>query len=530
MAQQSVYTKLNQRIASITDNKLESLLQGSKTGLEKESLRVNPDGHISQADHPEKLGSALTHPWITTDYSEALLEFITPPLDSGRDALDFLLDIETFVYQQLDNELLWTTSMPCIISGESDIQIAEYGSSNAGKMKSIYRHGLAWRYGKMMQVIAGIHFNYSFPVQFWPAFQEMEADPSSERKFIDKSYMSLTRNLLRYGWMIPYLFGSSPAICKSFLAGIKKPVNMKVLNNNTCYEPYGTSLRMGDIGYTNLKEGEAGVKANYNSVSAYTNSLRGAINTPFKPYEEIGIKVDGKYRQLNSNLLQIENEYYSTVRPKQILKDMEKPVDALDARGIQYVELRSIDVNAFHPAGLTYQQLTFLRTFMLFCLLQESPEINVEEQKEIDTNQSLVAHLGRKPDLKLWRSGEQITLKTWAEELMEAMEPVAQLLGEAHGLDCYMDSHMLHLDLVRNPDMTPSAKILDELFSNKESYYEFARRKSIEHRDIFLERTLSDEKESLLKEMAKSSIQKQAEIESSDEISFEQFLENYFAR
>ena len=523
-----MYNLLNKRLASIIDNKLEYLLQGSKTGLEKESLRVTPEGRISQTAHPKILGSALTHPYITTDYSESLLEFITPPLPRAHESLDFLLDIETFVYQKLDDELLWTTSMPCVIGGESDIKIAEYGTSNAGKMKSVYRQGLASRYGKMMQVIAGIHFNHSFPVKFWPVYQQLEGNIGTERAFIDQSYMSLTRNLLRYGWLIPYLFGSSPAICKSFMNGIKKPENMKTLNNNTCYEPFGTSLRMGDIGYTNFKEGETGVKADYNSLTKYTKSLRKAITTPFPAYEKIGVKVGEEYRQLNANQLQIENEYYSTVRPKQILKTMEKPVDALDDRGIQYVELRSLDINAFHPAGLTHKQLYFLKTFMLFCLLQESPDIDINERREIDANQSKVAHLGRQPNLTLSRQGESIKLKVWAEELLHAMAPVAELLGDTYNEDCYQDSHELHLDLVRHPELTPSARILEELFENKESYYEFARRKSLEHREIFLNRTLPAEKEREFTELAKKSFQKQQQIEDSDQEDFDSFLVNYF--
>ncbi len=522
-----MYNLLNKRLASLVDNKLEHLLQGSKTGLEKESLRVTPEGRISQKKHPKILGAALTHPCITTDYSESLLEFITPPLSRAHEALDFLLDIETFVYQKLDDELLWTTSMPCVIGGESDIQIAEYGTSNAGKMKSVYRQGLASRYGKMMQVIAGIHFNHSFPLEFWPVYQQLEGDNESEQSFIDQSYMGLTRNLLRYGWLIPYLFGSSPAICNSFLDGIKVPENMKKLNKKTSYEPYGTSLRMGDIGYTNLKEDEAGVKANYNSLAKYTKSLRAAITTPFRAYEKIGVKVDGEYRQLNANLLQIENEYYSTVRPKQILNYMEKPVDALDQRGIQYVELRSLDVNAFHPAGLTHKQLYFLKTFMLFCLLQESPDIDTNERREIDSNQSRVAHLGRKPGLTLSRNGDSVSLKSWADELLHAMAPVAELLDETYDEDRYQKSHELHLDLVRHPELTPSAQLLDELFSNNECYYEFARRKSSEHRDIFLNRTLSAKKERQFAAMAKNSLQEQKQIEANDQEDFDTFLANY---
>lgn len=518
---------LESRINNVLQNDVASTLKENLTGLEKESLRVAENGYISHAMHPASLGAALTHPWITTDYSEALLEFITPPLPRAKKALDFLLDIETFVYQRLDNELLWTTSMPCIIQGEDDIVIAEYGYSNQGRMKNIYRRGLAWRYGKMMQVIAGIHFNHSFTDDFWKAYQQLEGDKRDRRTFVDSSYMALSRNLQRYGWLISYLFGSSPAICESFLAGVPAPENMQRLNERTLYEPYGTSLRMGDIGYTNSKEDEAGVKANYNSLDQYTKSLRKAISMPYEEYEKIGVLVDGEYRQLNANLLQIENEYYSTVRPKQILQDMEKPVDALDRRGIQYIELRSLDINAFHPAGLTTKQLNFLEVFMLFSLLHESPEIDAQQRKEIDENQRLVSHLGRKPGLKLSRNGQPVLLKEWATELLHDMLPAAELLAQVHQADCYIACHDSHLELVRAPDLTPSARIIQELKDNNESYYDFASRKSKEHRDIYLQRTLSSQRVQELDALAVESHKKQAALEHDNKQDFADFLADY---
>jgi glutamate--cysteine ligase len=328
-----VYQLLEQRLRAIDTHQLPPFLRNARTGLEKESLRVNTAGRLSQLDHPKVLGSALTHPWITTDYAESLLELITPPQQRATQALDFLLDIETFVYQQLGDELLWTTSMPCVLAGEDDIRIAEYGTSNAGRMKHIYRQGLAWRYGKAMQVIAGIHFNYSFDEAFWQPWQSVQGNTDSLRQFRDAQYMALVRNLQRYGWLIIYLFGTSPAICKSFLGGRTPPDGMETLNQHTLYEPFGTSLRMGNIGYTNSKENKTGVNVCYNTLDSYVSSLRRAINTPCPEYAELGVKVDGEYRQLNANILQIENEYYSTVRPKQPLDGFEKPTDALERRG-----------------------------------------------------------------------------------------------------------------------------------------------------------------------------------------------------
>lgn len=525
-----MYQTLAERLKKIDTLGYSKLLKNSLTGLEKESLRVNTEGHISQRPHPEALGSALKNPWITTDYAEALLELITPPCNRAHHSLDFLLDVETFVYQHLKDELLWTSSMPCVIRGEEDITIAHYGSSNAGKMKSVYRQGLAERYGKMMQVIAGIHFNYSVPVGFWPAFQEIEGEKAKPlQSFINERYMGMTRNIQRYGWLIPYLFGTSPAICKSFISGIPKPESMQIFNDYTCYEPWGTSLRMGDIGYTNRKEDKRGIKANYNSLDAYIKSLRDAINTPHEAYEKIGLKFGEDYLQLNTNILQIENEYYSSVRPKQILKGFEKPTDALESRGIEYVELRSVDINAFRPAGLTHQQLYFLELFMLFCLLQESPEIDAQEAKEIDENQSLVAHQGRKPDLELFRNGKTITLSNWANQLFDEMTGVAEILNSVHDETCYVNTIKSQRELVTDASKTPSAMVLDDIMNRDGSYYQFAKRKSEEHRGYFLNRKLDDDIEKKLEMMAIQSLQEQSDLEAEDTLDFDTFLAKYFS-
>ena len=525
----ALYHILNARLKKIESNGFSKLLKNSLTGLEKESLRVNTEGNISQLPHPKVLGSALKNPWITTDYAEAMLELITPPCDRAHKSLDFLLDVETFVYQHISHELLWTTSMPCVIKGEDDITIAQYGTSNAGKMKSIYRQGLAERYGKMMQVISGIHFNYSVSLDFWPAYQKLTGEKDkSLQTFINHHYMGMTRNIQRYGWIIPYLFGTSPAICKSFLAGVPKPESMESFKEFTYYEPYGTSLRMGDIGYTNSKEDKRGIKANYNTLEEYIASLRCAINTPHEEYAEIGLKSNGEYLQLNTNILQIENEYYSSVRPKQILKGFEKPTDALEKRGIQYVELRSVDINAFHPAGLTHQQLYFLEVFMLFCLLHDSPAISHEEAREIDTNQNLVAHKGRKPNLTLSRDGEEVTLKEWGTELLDNMFGVAQALNKAHNESCYCNAINSQKELLEDPDKTPSAKVLDDIMNHDGSYYQFAKRKSEEHRDYFLKRKLNEETEKKIELVAKKSLQEQDILEAEDTLDFDTFLEKYF--
>jgi len=504
------------------------LTTGGAMGLEKESLRVSPDGSISQKSHPLSLGATLTHPSITTDYSEALTELITPPMSTAGEALGYLSDLQKFVYDHLQDEILWATSMPCVLAGGDNIPLADYGRSNAGIMKTVYRRGLGHRYGRTMQVIAGVHFNFSFDQEFWPLYQDSLGHRDTARAFIDENYLGLTRNLLRFGWLIPYLFGASPAVCKSFLGG--KPTLLDEFDATTYYEPFATSLRMGDIGYTNSKEKGVGIKANYNSLDQYIDSLIHAIETPSPIWEKIALLEGGEYQQLNTNILQIENEYYSTVRPKQVLQGMEKPTLALRKRGVQYIELRSLDINAFHPLGVGEEQLRFLRIFMIYCLLLESPEISALERQEIDDNIANVAHKGRDPGLSLSCQGKAIKLRDWATALCEAMQPIAEMLDQYSPSANYCKVLAGQLEVIKDADRTPSARILAEMTRNGEGFYHFAKRKSLEHQAYFMDYQLAPKRRVQLEQDAEHSLQEQATMEASDRIEFPQFLEEYFSQ
>ncbi len=523
-----MYKLAERRLRHLFDLNEKRLLEGRQIGVEKESLRVSPSGSISQLPHPESLGSALTNPYITTDYSEALLEFITPPFEHTKDVLSFLRDTQAFVYGELNNEILWATSMPCVVEGDTSIPIAQYGSSNAGLMKTIYRRGLGHRYGRVMQVIAGVHFNYSLPERFWQLYQEIEEDKKPLQDFISEQYFSLIRNLQRFGWLVPYLFGASPAVCKSFLGG--KPTNLDEFDANTYYEPYATSLRMGDIGYQNNKENETGIKACYRNVDAYVKTLTYAIETPYKGYEEIGVKTNDEYQQLNANILQIENEYYSTVRPKQILQGNEKPTLALKRRGVRYVELRSLDVNAFDPLGINEDQLRFLEALMVFCLIHDSEQICFSEREEIDKNELDVAHQGRDPDLKLLRDASFVSLKEWALEVCQEMTGVCELLDKGYDNTPYVDALQKQIEKIHDPEQTPSARMLNIMRENGEGFYHFAKRMSQKHYQYFDKVSLSDERKRFFQNEAKLSLEKQRQIEAEDTQSFDEYLAAYFAQ
>ncbi|MGH8284897.1 MAG: glutamate--cysteine ligase, partial [Steroidobacteraceae bacterium] len=394
------------RLASLINSGEPQILQGGRRGIEKESLRVTRDARLAQTPHPRALGSALTSEHITTDYSEALIELVTPTFTTSWELLQYLLDLHQFVYRHLDDELLWATSMPCQIERDEDIPIAQYGSSNVAMMKTIYRRGLGLRYGRMMQAISGVHFNYSFPLPFWEAFASVRDSRERGQSFISTSYFDLLRNYRRYGWIVLYLFGISPAVCRSFVRG--RAVDLQDLDRGTLYAPHATSLRMSDIGYRNRNQ--AGLSVSVNSLDEYVRDLTRAITTPHPPYEALGVKVDGEWRQLNANILQIENEYYSSIRPKRVARSGERPTRALMRAGVEYVEVRALDVSAFDPVGVNQNKMRFLEAFLALCLLKDSPPIGADEQAALDENHLIVARRGREPGLTLVRAGGAVSM------------------------------------------------------------------------------------------------------------------------
>ncbi len=516
----SLQDKINS-VSSFKDSLGENLI-----GIEKEGLRVAKDGSIAQTPHPESFGSALTHPEITTDFSEALVEIVTRPTKGASNVIDELSKINHYINFHLgSNERFWPASMPCILRGKTNIPIAYYGESNLGKMKTVYRRGLANRYGSVMQAIAGIHFNYSFSLEFWDSYQKTITSESKldSKRFISRHYMALTRNVLRYGWLVTYLFGASASVCKSFMQDYHDH-KLEEFDDNTLYLPYATSLRMGDIGYQNSQEDNKGVKANYNSLRHYIYSLRAAMQTNCEDCEAIGLKKDGEYLQLNTNILQIANEYYSSVRPKPIINGSDRPLGALLNRGVGYIELRSLDVNPLIKDGIDEEQVQFLESFMLFCLLEDSQVISSSEINEIDLNSSLVAHRGREPGLKLMQKGKELNLKNWGESILNKIHECSALLSEAHQRSVKQIS-----DRIINPDLTPSAQMLNEMKLQEQGFFEYTDQFSHKYQKIYKNMKISDGYFSELDRLRMLSKEKQLEIESDDQLDFDQFLEEYFS-
>ncbi len=488
-------------------------------------MRVDSQGQLALTPHPIALGSALTHPQITTDYSESLLEFITPAEADPAETLADLEAIHRFAYSKLDNEYLWSPSMPCPLPEEEVIPIARYGNSNIGRLKYVYRKGLALRYGKTMQCIAGIHYNFSLPETLWPVLQVAEDDTQSLRDYQSERYIALIRNFRRYSWLLMYLFGASPALDAGFLRG--RPHKLQQLDAHSLYLPYATSLRMSDLGYQS--NAQAGITPCYNDLASYTDSLRQAVSTPYPAYAEAGTKKDGEWQQLNTNILQIENEYYSNIRPKRVTYSGERPIQALMSRGVQYVEVRCLDINPFLPMGIDLTSARFIDAFVLFCALQESPELGGGECGGATENFLSVVKEGRKPGLQLRRNGLGIGLQEWANELLEQIGKLSDLLDQSHGGREHADALAAQRAKVADPALTPSAQVLAALKANNETFAEFSLRQSQAHAEYFRSKPLSAQESATFEESVKQSLEDQAATEAEQSGDFDTFVAAYQA-
>lgn len=492
-------------------------LKGIQRGLERETLRVNADGTLATTEHPAALGSALTHQWITTDFAEALLEFITPVDGDIDHMLTFMRDVHRHTARNIGDERMWPLSMPCYIENGQDIELAQYGSSNIGRLKTLYRAGLKNRYGALMQTISGVHYNFSLPMAFWEA-----KCGGADKEAISAGYFRLIRNYYRFGWVIPYLFGASPAICSSFLQGKESALPFEKTDCGMYYLPYATSLRLSDLGYTNKSQSNLGIT--FNDLETYVAGLKRAIKTPSEEYAKIGLQKDGEYLQINSKILQIENELYAPIRPKRVTRSGETPSDALLRGGIEYIEVRSLDINPFSPIGVDEQQIRFLDLFMVWCVLADAPEMSSDELLCTRTNWNRVILEGRKPGLTLGMGCEstQFPLAKVGKDLFSDLKRVAKTLDGVHGGDAYQkvcDELVASFD---NPDLTFSARILHSMIDN--GIGGTGKALANQYRDMLREEPLEILSEAEFSAEHDASLTRQHQLETADTESFEALL------
>ena len=502
-------------------------LTGMLRGIEKEGLRVRPDGFLAQTPHPAKLGSKLTHPFITTDYSESLLELITEPKASPKETLNMLRQLHVLVYQGMpDGELMWPLSMPCMLSSkDEDIPLADYGSSNTGKLKTLYRSGLGIRYGRRMQTIAGLHYNLSFGdtlFETWQA-QTPTAQEQTLTEFKNEKYLGLIRNFKRLTSIVLYLLGASPSVCPCFVAG--REHDLERLNDSTYYKPTATSLRMGKLGYTNSVQEQLDIRYNY--LPEYVAGLRRAIQTPHESFAKLGLEdEDGNPVQINNHILQIENEYYSPIRPKQIAMSGETPTEALERRGIAYVEFRAIDLDPYSDVGIRLSSACFLEVMALYCLFSDSPDLLPEEEEALAINLERVVNEGRREGLHIINNGQEQSLEGWMLMHLERMQPLAALLDAHYGGNDYRAAVALMQGKAGHSESTISAQVNSDS-KRLGSLWQLGFTLAQQHRESLLQQTLSPNTQAKYEVLAEKSILQQADIEKSETEDFMDFLQQY---
>jgi glutamate--cysteine ligase len=498
---------LERRLAGLPAERL----AGMRRGIEKESLRTRPDGALAFTPHPARLGAPLTHPSITTDFSESQVELITGVHGDAAGAMQELQHIHQATLRAIGDEMLWAASMPCLLPADGDIPIGQYGTSNIGRAKTVYRTGLSHRYGSRMQTISGIHYNWSLP------------GTSSD------DYFALMRNFRRHSFLLLLLFGASPAVCESFVAGV--PNGLQTLAPGTLGLPHATSLRMGRLGYQS--DAQASLAVSYNGLDSYGASLQDGLTRVHPPYEAIGIVDDaGRYRQLSTTLLQVENEFYSTVRPKRVIRPGERPLHALRERGVEYIEVRCMDLDPFEPVGIAESTMRFIDVFLLHCLLSDSPPDTPAEIAALARNQERVAARGREPGLRLLRGGDggEVAMTQWAQELLDAFERIARALDALHGGASHRDAVAQARAGLAEPQRLPSARLLHDLSAaGQEGYVDLVRRLSSEAKRAVLALPWDDALAARFDAIAAESKRAQAALEASDRLPFESWRQHYLS-
>ena len=500
-------------------------------GIEKESLRVDSTGNLALTPHPESLGSALCNEWLTTDFSESLLEFITPVHTDSSKLLGNLTNLHKYTLDNLNHqEVLWPGSMPGVLPEDSKIPLAVYGDSNVGLMKTAYRRGLGHRYGRAMQCVAGIHYNFSMPAAFWQyERQVLGINSSPEQNYINGRYLDLVRNFRRYYWLLIYLFGASPVADPSFVQGRKH--NLKTLATQDLYSPYATSLRMGDLGYQS--KAQQALFVCYNQLDSYLDTLREGLNTPYEAYEKYGVCVDGVYQQLSTSILQIENEFYSPIRPKRVTQSGQTPARALSENGVQYIEVRCLDLNPYEPNGINIDTIAFLDLFLLAALFGDSPLCDEQEFKATAENQRRVVNFGRKPDITIIDSAtnhSEESLPVFANKLLDQMEGLAETLDQQTAQNIYKKALVNARAKVNDVSITPSAKVLEDIRSRDISLTQLGLSLAETHKNTLMEKPMAAALKLEFETDVKQSLARQIEIEANNDISFETYLENYFSQ
>ena len=498
------------RLAELKDKGFFENIEISR-GIEKESLRVKDNAQLSQSNHPKELGSPLTNKFITTDFSEALIELVTPTFRSVDKVYEFLLDLHIFTASAMESdEVLWSNSMPCFIRDESEIRIAEYGSSNIGKLKNIYRKGLRVRYGSIMQCVAGIHYNFSIDDASLKFFtNDLNKDTKSD------IYLGLIRNFKRNFWFLLYFFGASPIFDKSFVSG--RNHSIKNSNKSDLYDEYATSLRMSEVGYQSFHQKALGIK--YNSLSSFIESLKKGVFEEYEVFKSLGLYDENNERQqISSGILQIENELYDSIRPKRKGPSGTRPIELLSVEGIEYVEVRGIDLSPNTLTGISKSEMRLLDVFLIHCLINESLPVSQSEYDEMNKNYEIAIHSGADLDQKLSFNGMKSSLKHKISNISEELVIIAK---ELNSVDPEFENSVSKCLSMENK----SRHLLDSILGSDNSFTENILQESINIMDSLRSTNLKNE--TILENERLNSIDLHKEIESKKGVELNKYVEQY---
>ena len=400
------------------------ILAGS-FGIEWECLRAKEDGKLSLTPHPKVFGDKLENPIVTTDFSESQIEIITPTFNTIDGAFDNFSLLSDIVNSSLpDDEYLWFQSIPCILPYWDQIPIAQY--SEEGESSQKYREDLAKKYGVKKQMISGVHFNFSFSDDFLNKLYSLEKPDMSFKEFKNNVYLKINRNYLRYCWLIIYLTGCSIGSHKTFSNDCIHLMDAKD-DFGSYYSTKGPSFRNASCGYKNLKE----LYPSYDSVDEFVRDIN---------------------RFIENGDLSEAKELYTQIRLKP--KHPEDMLNSLKNDGIEYIEIRTLDINPFYKCGLVKHDMKFLHLFLIYMFIKDESDY-ADWQKEAKINEENTAESAYVESMRLIKDGEEITLKRWASDIINEMYGMCEVLGIKG-----FNTLNLMLKRISNPDLTYGKRLL----------------------------------------------------------------------
>ncbi len=483
-------------------DKITKFLQSDRVtykGLEKENLRSDKDGKISNKTFPDVFGVHNHNRYVTLDYSEPHLEIVTPPFKDNFAVFNFLQDLHAHVESNLDGDLLWNYSMPPRFKSKY-IKLPPHRETNTTKLAHLYRLGLRNRYGDKMQSTAGIHFNFSFS----------ESAISSLGCGKTDLYLGTCRNFLRLFPMILRLMGCSPIAHKSFLKG--RNINIESLNEADCYLPKSTSLRVSRLGYYSEEQDENFIT--FNTLEGYLETIKNYINTPNTKFKDISLDLK---QQVNNGTIQMESELYNHIRPKGILSKNIRAYNQLKENGIEYLEIRSIDLNPYSDIGVSIEDIDFLELVTLYCALSDSPLIDDIESSYIKENIRRSSESGQNCNFICSYNGEK------GEESAKKLTAdfLDQLKTFAYKIEATENNGKMFEEFFHRNEVTLSSRFIKDVVDSG-SILPLILKKS-----KLTEKVISSENLSLFKNERELSEKQYLKEKNEDKILFEEYLENF---